>query len=51
MPLPSPTITMTEVTPMMMPSMVRKVRILLPMMFLMDWEKVSSRLISRPPFP
>ena len=43
--------TMTAVTPMMMPSMVRKVRILLPMMFFRDWVKVSMRFISRPPSP
>ena len=33
MPLPRPTMTMTAMTPMMMPSMVRKVRNLLLQMF------------------
>ena len=41
MPLPRPTMTMTAHTPMMMPSMVRKVRVLLPEIFLMAREKVS----------
>ena len=41
MPLPRPTITMTAVTPMIMPSMVRKVRNLLLQMFWMASRKVS----------
>ena len=50
-PLPRPTITMTAAMPMMMPSMVRKVRILLPRMFLTARENASVSLIAPPPFP
>ncbi len=41
--------TMTAHTPMMMPSMVRNVRILLLRMFLIAIWKVSSRLMPPPP--
>ena len=41
MPLPKPTMTMTAVTPMMMPSMVRTVRNLLLQIFLTASWKVS----------
>ena len=39
MPLPRPTMTMTAMTPMMMPSMVRKVRSLLLQTFCSAWRK------------
>ena len=41
MPLPRPTMTMTAVTPMIMPNMVRKVRNLLLQMFWTASRKVS----------
>ena len=40
-PLPRPTMTITAITPMMMPSMVRNVRNLLLQMFWMASRKVS----------
>ena len=40
-PLPRPTMTITAITPMMMPSMVRSVRNLLLQMFWMASRKVS----------
>ena len=40
-PLPKPTITITAISPMMMPSMVRKVRNLLLQTFCSAWRKVS----------
>ena len=45
-PLPRPTMTVTAHTPMMIPSMVRKVRILLPDIFFRARVKVSQRLMT-----
>ena len=51
MPLPRPTMTMTAMTPMMMPSMVRNVRSLLLQTFCSAWRKVSNTIILLPPVP
>ena len=40
-PLPKPTITITAISPMMIPNMVRKVRNLLLQTFCSAWRKVS----------